>query len=254
MDSIINLGNSVSTWVLAALVAVLLVEFGLTIKAWREARLSPYYFQRRQALHQMQSYSIASLVTMMAALAISAYAFSSPVVDATPRTAVLTNAKPTSLNILTEAVVEVAPATANNVAAARFAAPSLPLEYQSLVPQANLNDSTRIGSLQFATDITESYEPVVASAEFAEGEYTMYAVFDYADMADGMTWSWVWRHQGDIVGGGEQMWSYGDAGPGYVYFQPEEGFAAGDYTLELWVNGEFMEKSTIEVSAGIANQ
>ena len=97
MFSTFNLGNAVSTWVLAALIAALFMAFGLTIKAWREARLSPYYFQRRQALHQMQSYSIASLIMMMATLAVLAYAYS-PDSLATPRTAILTNAKPLAKN------------------------------------------------------------------------------------------------------------------------------------------------------------
>ncbi|MGB1253285.1 MAG: hypothetical protein ACPG8W_21920 [Candidatus Promineifilaceae bacterium] len=202
----------------------------------------------------MQSYSVASLITMMAALAISAYAFSASTVPSAPRTAVLTNAKPLSDTIIERDVVVEAERSAPSSFARSFTAPTLPPEFSALVPEVTLNASTRIGSLQFAADITEEYEPVAVRNEFGEGEFTLYAVFNYADMSDGMTWSWVWRQDGDVIGGGEQMWNYGDAGPGYVYFQPEEGFTAGDYSLEVWVNGEFMEESSVEVASGVANQ
>jgi hypothetical protein len=57
----------------------------------------------------------------------------------------------------------------------------------------------------------------------------------------------VWRHNNQVVDGGNQVWSYGDEGPGYVYFQPEEGFQLGDYSLEIWVNDALMAQSNFTV-------
>lgn len=59
-----------------------------------------------------------------------------------------------------------------------------------------------------------------------------------------MAWSWVWRHNGQVIDGGNELWAYGDEGPGYIYLNPEEGFAEGRYSLEVWVNGELLGQAS----------
>lgn len=249
-------GNSVVIWVVAVLASVFLIAFFLTARAWRESRLSPYYFQRRQALQQMQSYSLVSLTLMMVTAAVIAYAYSPTMISA-PRTAILTNAKPVSADVV-NVVRQPEAVTVSTVAAetriTRVASPSLPTEFAKLRPESALSDNTEISSILFSTNVNENYEPVGVRSSFDEGNFTLYATFDYADMQDGMTWSWIWRHNGEVVGGGEQHWAYGEEGPGWVYFAPEEGFAAGEYSLEVWVNGELQSASSVEVASSIANQ
>ena len=183
----------------------------------------------------MQSYSIATLTLLMISGAIIAYAWSPTTVSA-PRTAILANAKPTiSAEVAAEPQIEVAQAApAIQQITSRIQPSILPSQFQTLQPEVELASNTTIRGLTFATGVNESYEPVNANSVFGEGDFTLYATFDYADMADGMTWSWVWRHEGTVVGGGEQHWAYGDSGPGWVYFQPEDGFTSGEYSLELW--------------------
>ena len=76
----------------------------------------------------------------------------------------------------------------------------------------------------------------------------MYATFSYDGMEDGMVWSWVWRHDGEVVEGGNEVWEYGQDGPGYIYYNPENGFRAGLYTLEVWVNGELFTRSNMRMT------
>ena len=71
-------------------------------------------------------------------------------------------------------------------------------------------------------------------------------------MVDGMSWSWVWRRNGAVIDGGNQIWAYGDSGPGYVYLRPEEGFDLGEYSLEVWVNGEIMALSDFMVTDSVS--
>ncbi|MBK7180127.1 MAG: hypothetical protein IPH82_23580 [Chloroflexi bacterium] len=52
---------------------------------------------------------------------------------------------------------------------------------------------------------------------------TLYATFDYSEMEDGMAWAWVWRHNGEVLEGGNELWDYGNEGPGFIYLSPEEG-------------------------------
>jgi hypothetical protein len=63
-----------------------------------------------------------------------------------------------------------------------------------------------------------------------------------------MEWAWVWRHNGKVVSGGNELWNYGDDGPGYVYLNPEEGFQAGEYKVEVWVNSELLTSSTLVIN------
>jgi hypothetical protein len=51
-----------------------------------------------------------------------------------------------------------------------------------------------------------------------------------------------------VVDGGNELWAYGDNGPGYIYYGPEEGFRPGDYTLEVWVNGELFTRDTLTMT------
>ena len=247
----VGLGQTVSSWILIVLAAAFTIAFVLTAKSWREARRSPYYFQRKQAMQQMQSYSLVSMTLMMATAAIVAYTWS-PTVSAAPRTAIITNAKPTSLS----ASVEAQPAVVQQSASPLLqrSALALPPEFSNLEPQVALAEETAISDVVFASGVNDNYEPIGARTVFGEGQFTLFATFDYASMDDGMTWAWVWRENGSVVGGGEQHWVYGEDGPGYVYLQPEEGFTAGDYSLELYVNGELHSQAQLEVSSGVANQ
>ncbi len=125
--------------------------------------------------------------------------------------------------------------------------PALPEQFSQLEQSAELSDETEIGKITFSTDITSDYRAIDAGRRFGEGFFTLYATFDYAEMVDGMTWSWVWRRNGQVIEGGNQLWAYGDDGPGYVYFRPEEGFLQGQYELEVWVNSELMAQSDLMV-------
>lgn len=132
-------------------------------------------------------------------------------------------------------------------------APVLPAEYNQVTPEAQLSESTEITELEFSDSVdTVSYEPIEPSRLYNEGFYTVYATFDYSDMEDGMVWSWVWRRDGRVIGGGNETWNYGDEGPGYVYLAPTEGFGTGEYTVEIWINGDLQANANMFVTDDLA--
>jgi hypothetical protein len=130
--------------------------------------------------------------------------------------------------------------------------PALPEKFNQIEPVEELLTETEIGKIAFSTDITSDYRAIDAGERYAEGFFTLYATFDYEEMLDGMTWSWVWRRNGQVIEGGNQLWTYGNDGPGYVYFRPEEGFLQGQYELEVWVNNELMAQSDFMVIDSIS--
>ena len=235
-------------------------------KSWREMKRSPYFFQRLQAGKRLQTYSSASLALFVITMAVGFYSWQEPA-DTTVRSAIISNSKPVpeiaeevespsiveavDESISTEAGFPLASDEVTNQLIAVADQPliaakiALPEDYDRFESQVALNDESNLGTLDFSTDVTEEYEAVDARQLFAEGTYTLYATFDYEGLDDGMVWSWIWRRDGEILEGGNEVWVYGQEGPGYIFFNPEEGFQAGQYSLDIWVNGELMAQSAV---------
>ncbi len=272
-----TISETIIPWLLGTLLLLALLTFGITIKSWREMKRSPYFFMRRQAEKRMQTYSQASLVLILATAVTSGYSWQKPP-DTTPRVAILANAKPPSEQIVAlinektvtavdqAAVVELVgseqlslfgpDATLDLVADLlnqEQQDSTLPEEYSQFEAVSELNSFTKIGDLFFSTEISPGYEAVNPQRLFPEGFFTLYATFAYADMENGMEWSWVWKHNGSVIDGGNELWAYGQDGPGFIYLNPEEGFQNGEYALEVWVNGEMLSQSSVNMNTAAFN-
>jgi hypothetical protein len=251
--------GTIIPWLLGTLLILLIFTFGVSIKSWRDMKRSPYFFMRRQAEKRLHSYISTSFVLLLLTGAISAYAWRAPT-DHTARVAVLANAKPPQAEIVL--LVQAAPERAGAVElvealisntqlplATSTTRPTLPLEYDQLQPTTVLKASTELSSITFSPEINDRYEPLNPGLIFPEGYYRLYAIFQYEEMADGMVWSWVWRRNGEVIDGGNQIWKYGDSGPGFVYLAPEEGFLPGEYSLDVWVNSELLTRSALTINS-----
>jgi hypothetical protein len=218
----------------------------------------------------MQSYGVATIALVFATLATTAYAWQVPQ-DNSPRVAVLSHAKPVSisrvaspeLEVLTDASptsldITLSPTSVDISTVEEAAATDplqrseLPEEYNQFNATVEMKENTNLGDIFFSTDITSNYEAVNPGRRFTEGFYTIYATFSYDGMTDGMVWSWVWRHNGQVIDGGNQVWKYGVDGPGYVYIRPETGFQLGEYALDVWVNGELFTQSSFTITEGVS--
>lgn len=217
----------------------------------------------------MQRYLLATLSLILLVGVTTAYAWQAPQVTV-PYIARLSNMKPALNNSVAAgdqaAEAEASPASveintfsvSNRIAdtppelSDPLLKPSLPEQYNQFDATVDLKEATEIGQIAFSTDISDEFQPVEPGRRFGEGYFTLYATFEYVEMTDGMTWAWVWLHNGSVVDGGNQVWTYGDSGPGYIYFKPEEGFQLGEYSLDVWVNGELMAQSNFNVTDSIS--
>ncbi len=259
----IILTETITPWLLGTFLLLTALTLTITIKSWREMKRSPYFFMRRQAEKRLQTYGSASFFLFLFAAGIALYSWQAPT-DTTPRMAILTNAKPPkedivaffenaepAQDVLETAEIEelVTAVTTSDTSTPKVTEPTLPEEFNQIEPAVPLQDNTALGTLAFSTEISDQYEALSPRNIFAEGFYTLYATFSYDDMADGMAWSWVWRHNGDVVEGANEVWQYGADGPGYIYFNPDEGFQFGEYSLEVWVNGEILAQSEVTMNS-----
>jgi hypothetical protein len=254
------------------LLALSFVALLASMKYWRDTKRSPYFFMRQQASKRMQSYLATFAVLILMTAGIGAYGWRPPE-DGIVRTAPLTRGNKPAPQEIQEmmdqpsvaeratAVAETSTVTAqsggianvllNSETAATFT-PTLPAAYDQYEPKVEMNADTELGTVVLSSTVTDEYKAINPASIFGEGFYTLYATFDYKGMADGMVWAWVWRHNGEVIDGGNEFWAYGDDGPGYIYLSPEEGFAEGAYSLDIWVNGELMGQATATMNDAAA--
>jgi len=223
---------------------------------------------RQQATRRMQSYLSVFVVLTLLGVGIGIYGWRPPE-DATTRMALMTRAKPApqAIRELMEqpSTIELASADTRaevvqsggianillNADEAASFSNELPAIYDRVKPKAELNSNTNLGTVVFSSTVTDEYTAINPGNIFGEGFYTLYATFHYEGMADGMAWSWVWRQNGKVIDGGNELWAYGDEGPGYIYLRPEEGFGEGRYTLEIWVNGKLLGQASATMNDAV---
>jgi hypothetical protein len=267
------LPDSIIPWVVGGLVLLALFALTVTLKAWRESKRSPYFFMRMQAGKKMQRYFAISVALVLLTAAASAYAWQAPE-ETAELVGVLKHAKPNSGDLDSsqdqEPAAEKPPETitinltpvsdqevafsALEIIEAQEEPESAPVEraVEEVAAERPTITDSQLGNISFSLDISGGYQPINPGYQFVEGFYTLYATFSYQGMADGINWAWSWQRNGAQVEGGNQVWSYGQEGPGYIYFRPEEGFRSGEYTLAIWVNDVPQNQSSFIVGEGVA--
>ena len=263
------LSGTILPWLLGLLLVFATLALLLSLKLWRATKRSPYFFMRQQAAKRMQSYLSICFVLLVLSGAIGVYGWRTPD-DPTVRMALITDTKPISEedreffaqpSTAELAIEEANMASAQSGGVANFLlnsdqaaalSPKLPAAFDRFEPQAELQPTTELGQVALSNAVTDEYEAISPASIFGEGFYTLYATFSYDDMADGMEWAWVWRHNGEVIDGGNELWAYGDDGPGYIYLSPEEGFQEGKYSLEIWVNGELLGQAAATMNDSAA--
>lgn len=279
MDLSTFVNGTTLPWLYGLFGALVLFTLIKIISAWRQSKRSSYFFLRQQAEKRLQGYFWALVALLALGGGTVAYTNQEPP-DNAMRMALLSQAKPVQAadeitvlafdsestgsfteNTLTSAVSSTTPVssavglpTDRTLPDGLTLSPVLPEEFNTVEPQEELLPDTTITPLVFSTEIDDNYKPVAPRQVFGEGFYTIYATFDYDHMVEGMAWSWLWRRNGEIVNGGNELWAYGDDGPGWIYYEPPEGFSPGDYTLEVWVNGELFQRAGLTVESEVANQ
>lgn len=281
METYVN--GITAPWILGGIGVLLLFTLYRLFASWRDVKRSPYFFLRQRAEKRLRAYlwTIIGLV-VLAGGTLSVARQTPP--DATVRRAILARAKPAlaaessasdeipvisldspdnfeinSNSPLT--LAETVPVSTSlefplsGPASAEISLqPTLPPDFDQFEPTAELQPETTITPIVFSSEISEDYDPISPRRVFGEGFFTIYATFDYEAMAEGMEWAWIWRHDGEVVNGGNELWNYGDEGPGWIYYEPPEGFSPGEYTLEIWVNGELFQQASLSVESEAANR
>jgi hypothetical protein len=97
--------------------------------------------------------------------------------------------------------------------------------------------------LVVALGMEDADEPFLPAEVFDWNTKAVYAVFDYAGMRDGLSWSAVWTRGEEELAREEYVWDVGEAGRTgtrwVVYFEPDgRVLRGGEYTVSLTIEGE----------------
>jgi len=108
---------------------------------------------------------------------------------------------------------------------------------------------SRMGSITFATGVTDDDEPIGPGTSFPVGTTRVYGIFDYEDILPGTTFKYVWYLDGEEDVADSETWESGKDGTYWVYIYNDDGLIAGDYDLYLYVDGELLQTGSFVIGA-----
>lgn len=174
--------ETIIPWILGTLLLLVVFTFGVAVKSWRDMKQSPYFFMRRQAEKQLQTYLSTSLVLLLLTAVVSAYAWRNPT-DTVNRSALLANTKPAKEEVVqlmatspsSPSSADLVQTLANDQAAQTTTIsstkPTLPVEYDQVPPTVDLKENTELSPLEFSVEIDDVYDAVNPGRIFGEGYY-----------------------------------------------------------------------------------
>lgn len=104
-------------------------------------------------------------------------------------------------------------------------------------------------ALTIALGVLPTGEPVLVGNEFDWNTRAVYAIFDYAGMRPGLSWSAVWTRNGREVARQTGLWDRESTGRAWVvYFNPDGTVLfGGDYTVSLYIEDELQAQASFRV-------
>ncbi|MGB1249949.1 MAG: hypothetical protein ACPG8W_04905 [Candidatus Promineifilaceae bacterium] len=251
------INTNIANWLFLLLLTVTIISVVVTAFAWRQSKQSFHLYNRRSAEIRMQNYMTVTTILLMCLLLVGGYLWiETRNVEALPNDREAEVRFQSSLSIANlldaRATREAEIAALSSVQPTPESVSILPLEYRAVNGQANLEADAELTRILFSTTVSETYEPTDPSDRFPTDIETLFATFDYRNLANGLEWSWVWRRDGVAIDGGNEVWSYGIEGAAFVFLDPET-FEPGDYSAEIWFNETLFARGNVTVFQSAAD-
>ena len=105
----------------------------------------------------------------------------------------------------------------------------------------------RLGSITFATGVTDDDTPIGPGTAFPDGTTRVYGIFDYEGISSGTTFKYVWYLDGDEDVVDSETWESPEDGTYWVYIHNDDGVIPGAYDLYLYVDGELLQTGSFVI-------
>ncbi len=115
-------------------------------------------------------------------------------------------------------------------------------------------DQEAIGPITFAAGVDQQDNPVDPGASFPSGLEALYFFVDYAGLWDGMGFEERWLLDGEELATFNNPWQFGESGVfhNYIYQTRGGSLPDGEYTLEIYIEGQLVQSDTAIVGTGVA--
>lgn len=111
-------------------------------------------------------------------------------------------------------------------------------------PRTPAPEGIRVGPIQFATEITSSYEPINPKTTFPKEVKSIYAVYQTSGIKKGLPIRVIWYQNGVELAREEGIWEWGTSDRSFTFLGPR---GEGLYKLELYVNDSIVATSLFEI-------
>ena len=255
------LSGTVVVWGMIALTVAATASAALAWRTRNKLRRATHYFPKYQAEIKWQMYTTATAALLMLLGVLSGYywlgglseqsfniaaASEEVVVEPSPTPTIIATAAPTRTPVPTRRAVPTREPIPTRKPVLR-----LPPEYSQVQSEQPLNADVALSNMQFSAEVSADYDPISPTLRFDASTNIIYATFDYENMENGLAWSWLWRRNGEVVEGANELWQYGDEGPGYLFLSPPDGIDPGEYSAEIWINETLFLRQNIAVGIDI---
>lgn len=114
--------------------------------------------------------------------------------------------------------------------------------------------SFEIGEISFCGDVTDDGECLNPGTDFPADTHTVWALFSYAGMENGLTWSRLWQRDGEVyIEAEDEIWEDGEQG-WLAYSITDETDLSGSYTFTVSVEGEDVAGGDFTVQSAAATE
>lgn len=105
-------------------------------------------------------------------------------------------------------------------------------------------------NIVFSQQVNSRGQPVEPTRVFPAGVKQLYAFFDYANMTPGVEWTRTWLYEGEVAATTTERWEEGRAGQFQLEVTSDTGLDAGNWRLELAIQGRPAARSDFTVAGG----
>ncbi len=107
------------------------------------------------------------------------------------------------------------------------------------------------GPISFGSGITDAKTAIAVNTQFNSGITRVYASFAYTHIDPELQWGREWLHNGEALDQFEGAWGTPAEGVTYVYLNDDLGLAPGEYTLNLYLDGQVVQTANFAVGLNL---
>ncbi len=242
-------------FLLGACFILLLILTWAMARAYREAKISLFFFIREQAMLRLRRLIVITVPVLIITIGLlilwlrpqtRSALLPVPTPTLTPTTTPPTST-PTATATPTVSPTPTPTPTLTPTPRPGTAVAGLPSSMLTPVPDAvTPGPEAAFVDITFAKGVSDN-DPVDPATSFPEGIPRIYAFFTFEGMSPGIAWTYAWYQEGTEIWSRTGAWEHGPRGRIWVFYQPEDGYVVGEYEVRVYIGEDLQQAARFEV-------